>query len=62
MAGSSAICCYLNYHFTPLLAQYVFYMFAGAFFGDILIIRTAILFIISLFKLCCGKIKGYRKL
>lgn len=62
IACASAICCYLNYQFPSLLAQYVFYMFIGAWVGDIIVTRVIILAIMSLFKLCKGKIKGYKKI
>jgi len=62
IACASAICCYLNYQFPTLLAQYVFYMFVGAWVGDIIITRVIILAIKSLFKLCRGKLRGYKKI
>lgn len=62
IACASAICCYLNYQFPKLLAQYVFYMFIGAWVGDIIVTRVFILAIMALFKMCKGKIGGYKKI
>lgn len=62
LAGSAIICCYLNYKFTKILAIKVFYMFAGAFFGDMLICRMLIIFFLAMLRLCVGCFKGYRKI
>ncbi len=37
-------------------------MYAGAFFGDLIVTRVLILMIMSLFKLCGGAARGYRKI
>jgi hypothetical protein len=53
---ASIICCYLNYNFSKALAQYVFFMFIGGFFGDLIATRPFILFILSLLMLCKGRV------
>lgn len=62
LAGSAIICCYLNYKFSTSLSIKVFYMFAGAFFADMLIFRMLIIFIMALLKMCMGCCKGYKKI
>jgi len=37
-------------------------MFIGAWVGDLIVTRVIILAIMALFKLCKGKIKGYKKI
>lgn len=59
---SAAVCCYLNYQFDTLLAKYVFYMFIGAFFGDIVICRMVIILIASLLTYFKGKKVGYTQI
>jgi hypothetical protein len=61
VAVSAAVCCYLNYQFDETLAKYVFYMFAGAFFGDLLVFRVLIVLIASIITYQRGKNKGYTK-
>lgn len=61
IACASGVCCYLNYSFTSLLAQYVFYMFVGGFLGDIIAARPIILMIYALFRFCKAFKRGYRK-
>jgi len=55
-------CCYLNYTFADTLAQAVFYMFIGSFFGDILIMRPALLLLLALLRFCKAKRLGYHKM
>lgn len=62
IAVAAAVCCYLNYTFADILAQYVFYMFVGSFLGDILVSRPIILLLMSLLKFCSAKKKGYSKI
>jgi hypothetical protein len=62
IALAAMFCCYLNYTFHSKLAEAVFYMFIGSFFGDILVMRPALLMLIALFKFCDAKRKGYRPL
>lgn len=61
VAISSMVCCYLNYNFSAVLAEKVFYMFIGGFFGDLIVTRPIFLFIMSLLKYCGGRARGYRK-
>lgn len=62
VACSAAVCCYLNYQFDKLLAKYVFYMFVGAFFGDILVFRVLLVLIASSLTYCKGKRNGFTKI
>jgi hypothetical protein len=58
---SAMFCAYLNYTFSAELTKRVFMMFAGGFFGDLLVTRPLFLFILALgryFTACC---QGYRK-
>lgn len=59
---SACFCCYLNYTFAETLSRAVFYMFVGAFVGDILITRPLILMLIAMLKYLEALKKGYRKL
>jgi hypothetical protein len=61
IALSAVICCYLNYTFTELLAEYVFYMFVGSLFGDILVCRPALLMLFALLRFFNAKRLGYKK-
>ena len=62
IALSAMFCCYLNYTFQAALAEAVFYMFIGSFFGDIIIVRPAILMLFALLKYCKAKKEGYKKM
>lgn len=62
LALSACFCCYLNYTFAETLSRAVFYMFVGAFVGDILVTRPLLLMLAALFKYLDAKKKGYRKL
>jgi hypothetical protein len=61
IACSAAVCCYLNYQFDTLLAKYVFYMFVGAFLGDILVFRMVLVLLATVFTYFKGKKSGYTK-
>lgn len=58
-AIAAAMCCYFNYTFESELAQAVFFMFLGSFFGEMLLFRTLLILLMSLIKYCKGKCDGY---
>ena len=62
IAVASAVCCYLNYTFSKTLAEAVFYMFIGSFFGDLLAFRPLILLFMTAIKMCKSKAQGYTKI
>lgn len=62
IALAAAICCYLNYQFPSSLAQNVFYMFIGAFIGDLILSRILMILTMALVHYNEGKLKGYRKI
>lgn len=61
IALSAMICCYLNYSFSSLLAEYVFYMFIGSLLGDVLVCRPALLMLFALLRFISAKRMGYKK-
>ena len=54
-------CCYLNYTFPALLSKFIFFMFVGAFFMDMLIFRMLIVLLLAAVKYFIAKKKGYEK-